>query len=54
MNFDGGVGIDVGFYMYDYIRNNVGDADAKDFALSSFYNHLSLKNKQTDKYLQNE
>lgn len=33
MNFDGGVGIDVGFYMYDYIRNNVGDADAKDFAI---------------------
>lgn len=33
MNFDGGVGIDVGFYMYDYIRNNVGDANAKDFAI---------------------
>lgn len=33
MNLDGGVGVDVGFYMYDYIRNNVGDADAKDFAI---------------------
>lgn len=33
MNIDGGVGVDVGFYMYDYIRNNVGDADAKDFAI---------------------
>lgn len=33
MNFDDGVGVDVGFYMYDYIRNNVGDADAKDFAI---------------------
>lgn len=33
MNLDGGVGVDVGSYMYDYIRNNVGDADAKDFAI---------------------
>lgn len=33
MNLDGGIGVDVGFYMYDYIRNNVGDADAKDFAI---------------------
>lgn len=33
MNLDGGVGVDVGFFMYDYIRNNVGDADAKDFAI---------------------
>lgn len=33
MNLDGGVGVDAGFYMYDYIRNNVGDADAKDFAI---------------------
>ena len=33
MNLDGGVGVDVGFYMYDYIRNNVGDADAKDLAI---------------------
>lgn len=33
MNLDGGVGVDVGFYMYDYIRNNVGDADANVFAI---------------------
>lgn len=36
MNLDGGVGVDVGFYMYDYIRNNVGDADAKDFAIKLY------------------
>lgn len=33
MNLDGGAGVDVGSYMYDCIRNNVGDADAKDFAI---------------------
>lgn len=33
MNLDGGVGVDVGFFMYDYIRNNVGEPDAKDFAI---------------------
>lgn len=36
MNFDGGVGIDVGFYMYDFIKTNVGDADAKDFAIRQY------------------
>ena len=36
MSLDGGVGVDVGFYMYDYIRNNVGDADAKDFAIKLY------------------
>ena len=36
MSLDGGVGVDVGFYMYDYIRNKVGDADAKDFAIKLY------------------
>lgn len=36
MNFDGSVGVDVGIYMYDFIKTNVGDADAKDFAIRQY------------------
>ena len=32
-NLNGGVGVDVGIYIYDFIKNNVGDEDAKDFAI---------------------
>ena len=32
-SLNGGVGIDVGIYIYDFIKNNVGNADAKDFAI---------------------
>lgn len=32
-SLNGEVGIDVGIYIYDFIKNNVGNADAKDFAI---------------------
>ena len=32
-SLNGGVGIDVGIYIYDFIKNNVGNADANDFAI---------------------
>ena len=36
MNLDGRVGVDVGIYMYDFIKSNVGDADAIDFAIRQY------------------
>lgn len=36
MNLNGGVGVDVGIYVYDFIKNNVGDADAKNFAIKLY------------------
>ena len=36
MNFDGSVGVDVGTYMYDFIKTNVGDADAQNFAIRQY------------------
>lgn len=51
MNLDGGVGVDVGFYMYDYIRNNVGDADAKDFAIRLY--GVAMCFDAADEYLDN-
>lgn len=35
---DSNIGANIGFYMYDYLKQNVGDADARDFVIEVYGN----------------